>query len=279
MTEAIIGIGGNLGDRMAYLGRMIRALDDAECVRVLAVSHVYETEPWGVPDQDSYYNAAVRIETSLGADELLDVCKEIEEHLGRRQTVRFGPRTADLDILLFGDERWISERLTIPHPRLMERDFAVRPLLDVVGDLRLPNGSPVTDEHVRLGKVLADLGPLENPGAGEVWVDEGEIQFVRAPFRTLEVDEHEVIGDWIAVGPPRTERGGANTSTDFDLLWLEEIMKDADVPTTFYPHRPNESLTWYPWEINQVRLLIPRDRITDAHRAFEDAIDDDPEAT
>lgn len=279
MTEAIIGIGGNLGDRDAYLRRMVRAIDAAECVRVLAVSHAYETEPWGVPDQDSYYNAAVRIETSLRADELLDVCKGIEQDLGRRQTVRFGPRTADLDILLFGDERWISERLTIPHPRLLEREFAVRPLLDVVGDLRLPDGSPITDEHVRLGKILADLGPLENPGAAQVWVDEGEIQFVRAPFRTLEVDDHQVIGDWIAVGPPRTERGGANTSTDFDLLWLEEVMADAEVPTTFYPHRPGESLSSYPGVLTEVRLFVPRDRIADAHRALEDAVGDDPDAT
>ena len=279
MTEAIIGIGGNLGDRSAYLRRMVRAIDATECVRVLAVSHAYETEPWGVPDQDPYYNAAVRVETSLRADELLDVCKAIEEDLGRRQTVRFGPRTADLDILLFGDEEWVSERLTIPHPRLLEREFAVRPLLDVVADLRLPDGSPVTDEHVRLGKVLADLGPLENPGAGQVWIDEGEIQFVRAPFRTLEVDEHEIIGDWIAVGPQRIERGGANTSTDFDLLWLEEVMSDADVPTTFYPHRPGESLSSYPPVVTEVRLFVPRDRIADAHRALEEAVGEDPDAT
>lgn len=278
MTQAIIGIGGNLGDRMTYLRRMIRALDDAECVRVLAVSHAYETEPWGVSDQSSYYNAAVRIETSLRADELLEVCKGVEEDLGRRRTVRFGPRTADLDILLFGDEEWVSERLTIPHPRMLERDFAVRPLLDVVGDLRMPDGSPVTDERVRIGRVLADLGPLEDPAADNVWVDEGEVRFVRAPFRSLEVDEHEVIGDWVAVGPPRLERGGSNSSTDFDLLWLEEVMNDAGVPTTFYPHRPGESLSSYPGVPTEVRLFVSRDRIADAYRALDEAVGEDPDA-
>lgn len=277
MTQAIVGIGGNIGDRMAYLRRMVRALDDVECVRVLEVSHAYETEPWGVPGQDTYYNAAVRIETSLRADELLDTCKDIERDLGREKTVRFGPRTADLDILLFGDEEWASDHLTIPHASLLEREFAVRPLLDVVGDLRLPDGSLVTDQQVRVGRVLADLGPMENPAGPQVWVEQGEIQFMRAPFRALEVDEQLVIGDWIAVGPARTERGGANTSTDFDLLWLEEVMADAEIPTTFYPHRPGESLSSYPGVVTEVRLFVPRDRIGDAHRAFEDAVGEDPD--
>jgi 2-amino-4-hydroxy-6-hydroxymethyldihydropteridine diphosphokinase len=278
MTQAIVGIGGNLGDRMAYLRRMVRALDDAECVRVLAVSRAYESEPWGVPDQPTFYNAAVRVETSLRADELLDVCKGIEVALGRKQTVRFGPRTADLDVLLFGDERWDSDRLTIPHRRLLDREFAVRPLLDVAGDLRLPDGAPVTEARAKLGRIIADLGPLEHPAGPQAWVEEGAIQFMRPPFRTLEVDDEHVIGDWIAVGPPSTDRG-ANTTSDLDLLWLEEVMNDADIPTTFYPHRPGESLSPYPGLATEVRLFVPRVRIGDAHRALKEAVGEDPEAT
>jgi 2-amino-4-hydroxy-6-hydroxymethyldihydropteridine diphosphokinase len=279
MTQAIVGIGGNIGDRMVYLRRMIRALDSAECVRVLAVSRAYETEPWGVPDQDAFYNAAVRVETSLRADEFLRVCKDIERDLGREQTVRFGPRTADLDILLFGDEKWATDRLTIPHPRLLEREFAVRPLLDVVGDLLLPDGSPVTDEHIRVGRITADLGPMENPAGPQVWVDAGEIQFMRPPFTTLDVDEEQVIGDWIAIGPPRAESGWVTPGNDLDLLWLEEVMSDAEIPTTFHPHRPGESLSPYPGLASDVRLFVPRDRIADAHRALEEAVGEDPDAT
>jgi 2-amino-4-hydroxy-6-hydroxymethyldihydropteridine diphosphokinase len=280
MTQAIVGIGGNIGDRMTYLRRMIRALDDIECVRVLAVSRAYETEPWGVPGQDTYYNAAVRIETSLTADELLMTCKDIERALGREKTVRFGPRTADLDILLFGDEAIATERLTVPHPRLLEREFAVRPLLDVVGDLTLPDGSPVTDEQVRVGRVVADLGPMENPAGPQVWIEQGEIQFMRAPFKTLEVDENQVIGDWVAVGPPHAEPGGAATpGRDLDLLWLEEVMKDAEIPTEFYPNRPGESLAPYPGLASAARLFVPRDRLADAHRALDEAVGDDPDVT
>jgi 2-amino-4-hydroxy-6-hydroxymethyldihydropteridine diphosphokinase len=279
VTQAIVGIGGNIGDRLEYLRRMVRALDDVECIRVLAVSRVYETEPWGVPDQASYYNAAVRIETSLRADELLHECKDIEVALGREKTVRFGPRTADLDILLFGDEMWNTDRLTIPHAHMLEREFAVRPALDVIGDLRMPDGSAVTDEHATVGRVLADLGPMENPVGPQVWVEQGEVQFMRPPFRTLTVDEDMTIGDWVAVGPPQAESGWTTPGNDLDLLWLEEVMKDAEIPTTFYPNRPGETLSPYPGLAGDVRLFVPRERIADAHRALRDAVGEDPDAT
>jgi 2-amino-4-hydroxy-6-hydroxymethyldihydropteridine diphosphokinase len=130
-----LGLGSNVGDRRANLQAAVDALGE-HGVRVLASSSVFETEPVGeVLDQREFYNACVRIETALEPEALLDACKAVERDLGRETEgpgyVRHGPRPIDVDLLLLGDERYESERLTLPHPQVRSRRFVLVPLLEL----------------------------------------------------------------------------------------------------------------------------------------------------
>jgi 2-amino-4-hydroxy-6-hydroxymethyldihydropteridine diphosphokinase len=129
--RAHLGLGSNLGDRLGFLQGAVTALAATPGVEVVAVSRVYETTPVGGPRQGPYLNAVVALDTELGADDLLDVTQRIEAAAGRRRVERWGPRSLDVDVLLVGDERITSERLTVPHPRLFERGFVLAPLADV----------------------------------------------------------------------------------------------------------------------------------------------------
>jgi 2-amino-4-hydroxy-6-hydroxymethyldihydropteridine diphosphokinase len=132
MTVAALGIGGNLGDRQANLAAAVAAIAAHPDVRVEAVSALYETPPWGKTDQPAFLNAAVRVETRLSARALLDAILDIERRLGRKRGERWGPRTVDIDILLYGDAAIDEPGLRVPHPRLTERAFALAPLADVL---------------------------------------------------------------------------------------------------------------------------------------------------
>ena len=134
MTRAYLGLGSNLGDRTAHLQLAIDALAETEGVQVVAVSNVYETAPVGGPEQDDYLNAVVALETDLSARDLLAVAQGIEQLADRVRTVRWGPRTLDVDVLLVGDERVDEPDLQVPHPRLAERGFVLAPLRDVAPD-------------------------------------------------------------------------------------------------------------------------------------------------
>lgn len=131
-----LGLGSNQGDRRAALQAAVDALP-ARGVRVLAASSVYETEPVGpVPDQPEFLNACVSIETGLGPEDLLDACKAVERELGRVPGgVPQGPRPIDVDVLLLGNLRHSSERLTLPHPEVRSRRFVLVPLLELEPDL------------------------------------------------------------------------------------------------------------------------------------------------
>ncbi len=133
--RAFLGLGSNLGDRLAHLRRAVAALPD-----VVAVSPVYETEPVGGPPQGPYLNVVVELRTERDARQLLAVCRRLEAAADRRRTVRFGPRTLDVDVLLVGDDRVDEPDLVVPHPRLWERRFVVAPLADVAPDL-VPAGA------------------------------------------------------------------------------------------------------------------------------------------
>lgn len=131
MTDAYIGLGSNLGDRLANLRAAVRAL--REHVDVLAVSGVYETDPVGPPQPD-YLNAVVKIGTTLAPRPLLTVLKGIEADLGRTEGERWGPRVIDLDLLLYGEERIDQDGLRVPHPAMHERAFVLVPLADVTSE-------------------------------------------------------------------------------------------------------------------------------------------------
>lgn len=140
MKRAYLSIGSNMGDRLHHLTEAVRALHSHGGIEVTEVSSIYETEPVGYTDQDSFLNLAVGLETSLDPFELLSVCQGIENDLGRVREIRWGPRTVDLDILLYNHDNIESENLIVPHPRMGERAFVLVPLLEIAPGIVRPEG-------------------------------------------------------------------------------------------------------------------------------------------
>ena len=146
VTRAYVGLGANLGDREAMLRSALEQLGAEPGIDVMAVSKLRDTDPVGITDQPRFLNAAAAVETDLTARELLDRLLGIERRLGRtREAPRFGPRTIDLDLLLYGDEQIDDPGLEVPHPRLHERLFALEPLADLDPDLVVPGRGPLAD--------------------------------------------------------------------------------------------------------------------------------------
>jgi 2-amino-4-hydroxy-6-hydroxymethyldihydropteridine diphosphokinase len=144
VTVAYVGLGANLGPREVTLIRAVDLLAESDAVEVLAVSQLCETEPVGVVDQPPFLNGAARIETSLEPRALLERLLEVERSLGRVREERWGPRTVDLDLLLYGDRTVDEPGLRVPHPRLHERRFALEPLAELDPDLVIPGLGPVS---------------------------------------------------------------------------------------------------------------------------------------
>jgi 2-amino-4-hydroxy-6-hydroxymethyldihydropteridine diphosphokinase len=140
MTTAYVGLGSNLGDRE----RLIR--EAAELIGAVRLSTVIETEPWGYGNQPMFLNAVAEIETGLTARQLLDHLLDVERRLGRERVgAQWGPRTIDLDLLLYGDERIDEPGLIVPHPRLTDRDFVLRPLNELAPLLKIPGNGTVQE--------------------------------------------------------------------------------------------------------------------------------------
>lgn len=141
MTLAYIAIGSNLASPLEQVNAAVQALGEIPQSRVVAVSSFYRTPPLGPQDQPDYLNAAVVLETALDAETLLDNTQRIELQQGRvRKAERWGPRTLDLDIMLFGHETINTERLTVPHYDMKNRGFMLWPLFEVAPDLLFPDG-------------------------------------------------------------------------------------------------------------------------------------------
>jgi 2-amino-4-hydroxy-6-hydroxymethyldihydropteridine diphosphokinase len=145
VTRAYVGLGANLGDREATIRAALEALPG-----VVAVSSLRETDPVGVTDQPQYLNGVAALETGLSPRELLDALLAVERELGRERRERWGPRTIDLDLLLYGEETIDEPGLTVPHPRLHERRFALEPLSELAPDALIPGRG-------RVAAVLAEL--------------------------------------------------------------------------------------------------------------------------
>lgn len=129
LTTAYIGLGSNIGDRRGTCLQALELLGRAG--RVKKVSSFYRTEPVGHRDQEDFVNAVAELETGLSPEQLLTACRAIEDQLGRRRSVHWGPRTIDLDILLYGDQVVESANLTIPHPFMTSRGFVLVPLCEI----------------------------------------------------------------------------------------------------------------------------------------------------
>lgn len=148
---AYVGLGSNIGDREATLRRALSLIEAEPGVEVLSVSTFRETDPVGYLDQPPFLNGACVLETDLPPQDLLARLLAIERSLGRvRGEERFGPRTIDLDLLLYGSETLGVPGLTVPHPRLMERRFALEPLVELEPDLALPDGRLLREALTRL---------------------------------------------------------------------------------------------------------------------------------
>ncbi|OHB33374.1 MAG: 2-amino-4-hydroxy-6-hydroxymethyldihydropteridine diphosphokinase [Desulfuromonadaceae bacterium GWC2_58_13] len=157
MTTAYLALGANLGDRLATFRQARAALDQQAEIKVTGASAIFETEPVGGPaGQNVYLNAVLRVDTTLAPQVLLAVCQTIELHFGRRREVPWGPRTLDIDLLLYGEVTCGGPQLILPHPRLHLRRFVLTPLLELAPDLR----------HPLLGQTIRELhAALDDPAA------------------------------------------------------------------------------------------------------------------
>jgi 2-amino-4-hydroxy-6-hydroxymethyldihydropteridine diphosphokinase len=144
VTRAFVGLGANLGDREATLRRAVALLGEDPAVEVARMSTLRETDPVGYLDQPRFLNGAAEVETELPPRALLDRLLDVERTLGRERTgPRFGPRTVDLDLLLYGGETIEEAGLRVPHPRLHERRFALEPLAELDPELEIPGRGPI----------------------------------------------------------------------------------------------------------------------------------------
>lgn len=144
MATAFVGIGSNLGDRERELRRAIDLLSEDEEIEVVAVSTLRETEPVGPVEQGPFLNGALEVRTELSPRDLLGRLLAVEQRLGRVRDVRFGPRTIDLDLLVYGADVVDEPGLAVPHPRLHERRFALEPLAELAPGLVVPGRGPVS---------------------------------------------------------------------------------------------------------------------------------------
>ncbi len=149
-NKVYIGLGSNVGNKAENLARahlLIEAMDD---VYIKQASSLYQTTPWGKTDQEDFINQVIEIETELLPLDLLHRLQDIEIKLGRQRDVRWGPRTIDLDVLLYGRETIDLEELKVPHPYLLQRLFVLIPLQEIAPELVFPDGAKITEVLNRL---------------------------------------------------------------------------------------------------------------------------------
>ncbi|MCV0429344.1 MAG: 2-amino-4-hydroxy-6-hydroxymethyldihydropteridine diphosphokinase [Roseibium sp.] len=139
-TRCALGLGSNLGDRKANLDGALRRLEQSEGITLVARSSDYETPPWGPVPQDDYLNICTVVDTTLAPHDLLKRCLEIENELGRVRDVRWGPRTIDIDVLIYGSEKIEDDALELPHPRMRDRAFVLIPLAEIWPDAPIGDG-------------------------------------------------------------------------------------------------------------------------------------------
>lgn len=152
MNDAYLSIGTNLGNREQNLQAAIELLRNKKGILIQKISPIYETAPVGYVDQPHFLNIALFIQTALTPFELLEACQSIENELGRVRTIRWGPRTIDLDILLYNNDNIETKNLIIPHPRMFERAFVLVPLMDVAK-------RPFNDKLLQAENALKHMNP------------------------------------------------------------------------------------------------------------------------
>ncbi|ALS80141.1 MULTISPECIES: 2-amino-4-hydroxy-6-hydroxymethyldihydropteridine diphosphokinase [Planococcus] len=155
MNQSYLSLGSNMGDRFEMLRQAVLQLSTFPSITVTRISSLYETDPVGYKEQEPFLNMVVQLETELNAVKLLDVCQKIEQNLNRKRLIRWGPRTIDLDILLYNQDNIKNDRLIVPHPRMDERAFVIVPLLEINQEFKVEDNFEV--DGVRLWKSYKDI--------------------------------------------------------------------------------------------------------------------------
>jgi len=170
-ATATLGLGGNIGDPAKTMAAAMRLIDARDDTRIVAVSRLYRTPPWGKTDQPWFINACAAIETTLGARDVLHLCLETERAFNRERRERWGPRTLDLDVLDYDGMPYEDAALTLPHPRVSERAFVIVPLADIAPDLRFGERT-VAEWAARVER--EGIEPASEDG--EWWRETGEVR-------------------------------------------------------------------------------------------------------
>ncbi|PKQ21031.1 MAG: 2-amino-4-hydroxy-6-hydroxymethyldihydropteridine diphosphokinase [Actinobacteria bacterium HGW-Actinobacteria-6] len=274
-TLAYIGLGSNLGDRPENLAEALRAIGEIPATEGLAVSRVYESEPWGGVEQPVYANAVAVVATELQADQLLEALQGIEDSLGRVREERYGPRTIDLDLLLFGDEEWVRPDLTIPHPRMLERAFVVVPLLEVDPRVTMPDGSAISAVRAMLGRITGVLGAV--PGFTRATVSAGDddgpqpMEFPEPYVPAVESGPAEDEAAWVTI--QTAEQGGlVGYGGSMQLQIHLGVLQSAGIPAVIDPPPifGSPGMPAY-GAAETIRLMVPRENAIAARKALAEA--------
>lgn len=268
MTRMHIGLGSNVGDRLDNLREALTRIGTMQNTSVLAVSSAVESEAWPDPSEPPYANAVAVIETPESPDVLLGEFQEIEREMGRDfEAPRNSPRVIDLDILLAGDDEWESEFLTLPHPRMAEREFVIVPLLEVDPLATWTDGSAVTRSGVRVGRITGSLGPIPGfeartrraepagapvaPGEGEEWVAVYKHATMSLPHGS---SPNFVMGGFVP---------------DAEAPLVEVVLSQEGIPFVWDPFDPKESTDPYGFR-HPYQLMVPLSSAEQAKRLIEE---------
>jgi 2-amino-4-hydroxy-6-hydroxymethyldihydropteridine diphosphokinase len=157
MTIVYIGLGSNLDNPVTQINTALDELGRIPNTKLLVKSSLYKSSPSGPQDQPDFINAVAKLDTILSAIKLLETLQDIEHQHGRQRTRHWGPRTLDLDILLYGKQKMCTERLTIPHPEIGVRHFVLYPLMEIDDDIEIPDLGNVSELIVKLGVKAPDI--------------------------------------------------------------------------------------------------------------------------
>lgn len=260
-SEALIGLGSNLGDRVGRLAESLWLLERDTDAVVSRCSHAYESEPWGEAGQPLFANAVAAVRTSMPADMLLGWLLDIEDAMGRDRTGPVnGPRTIDLDLLLYGDEEWVRPHITIPHPRMLEREFVMVPLLQVAPGATLPDGTALRTLAGRatVGRIVRELGPVpgyEGPAQDERELERAEREVMLAADAYQQPDVWwDPDEEWVAVADATRQLAGRVAQ----LKVLMQQLHAAGVPATLDPPDAFSHTGAVPYVTDaKVRLRVP----------------------
>ncbi len=286
-----VGLGSNTGDRMANLAAALEQLATVATVRLVGLSHVYESQAWPDPSGPAFANAVALVDTRLEAHLLLAELKDIEASMGRDAAAPANsPRPIDLDILLAESEEWQSPALTIPHPRMAERDFVIGPLLELSPDARWPDGSRITRDAVRAGRITGVLGQV--PGFEALYRGRPAGEMPAVPPSPIDGAMRTPLPgeDWVAVHsrpgyspvysmPSAFANGlGAMSGSHKPAAvpspesgFVDVVLEQAGIPHEWDPFPPD--LTSDPYNLSRPFVVkVPASMREDAERAIAEAV-------